>query len=177
MSLIITESPDDYPLAPQGLWPCVIIDSVNLGELQTPWGLKHKVSLVFELEEEDENGKRYILGKRYTASLNEKANLRKDLERFRGKKFTVDELSEGVDLEELVGLSCQILIVHNETDERTYANVDSILPPPQVGKGQDRYHAIEPSGEYTRVVERPDYKPPEEFAKEVNQQKEEEVVG
>ncbi len=63
------------------------MDVVDLGELNTPFGRKHKLSIVWELKEKDEQGSHYIVGKRYTWSLNEKSNLRKDLERWRGAKF------------------------------------------------------------------------------------------
>lgn len=84
---------------------------------------------MFETQLLDEEGKPYILVKRYTWSLHEKSNLRKDLERFKNQKFTLAELSEGVDLEEYIGMSCNILIVHNEVEDgKVYANIESVLP-------------------------------------------------
>ncbi len=163
MSLIIKEDPSEYPLCPDGLHGAVIVDAVDLGKQESPWGAKHKLSLVFETQLQDEEGNPYILAKRYTWSLHEKSSLRKDLERLLGKKFTSDELLAGVDLEELIDRSCQILVVHNETEDRTYANIESILPY-KSASGQVVKNAIKSSGNYQRVIERPDYKTPEEFA-------------
>lgn len=163
MSLIIKEDPSEYPLCPDGLHAAVLVDVVDLGKQESPWGAKHKLSLVFETQLLDEEGNHYILAKRYTWSLHEKSSLRKDLERLLGKKFTSDELLAGVDLEVLIGMSCQILIVHNETEDRTYANIESILPY-KTSSGQVAKNAIKSSGNYQRVIERPDYKTPEEFA-------------
>ncbi|MEX1014328.1 MAG: hypothetical protein WDZ80_04175 [Candidatus Paceibacterota bacterium] len=162
--LIIREDPSLYPTPDEGLHSAVLVDAVNLGALETPWGQKEKVSLIFELETTDEEtGKRFIVGKRFTRSLNEKSSLRKFLEKWRGSKYTADELQQGVNLESLVGQNATLFIVKNETDERTYANIESILP--YKGKNGE---VVLPSGEYTRVIERPDYKEPEEYAETVN---------
>ena len=167
--LLIREDPSLYPTAEEGLHPAICTDAVDLGQLETPWGPKHKVSLIFELETEDDNGKRFIVGKRFTKSLNEKAALRKFLEKWRGIKYTPAELQEGVDLENLIGMSATLFIVHNETEERTYANIESILPYKNKHGDIDHF-ALQPSGEYTRVIERPDYKEPEEYAEAMNGQ-------
>lgn len=150
MSLVITESKNDYEVAPEGLQPAVVVDAVDLGMVETPWGEKHKCLLTFELTAEDSEGRRHVVSKRYTVSLNEQANLRKDLEQWRGARYTSDELAEGVNLENLIGLAAMLNIQHNETEKRTYANIESILPPPE----EKGYFGIEPSGEYTRVKDR-----------------------
>lgn len=166
MSLIIKEEKPDYPLAPEGLQDAVLVDVVDLGELDTPWGAKHKLSLVWELEDTDEENQHYIVVKRYTWSLNEKSNLRKDLERWRGSKFSKDELESGVDMEAFLGLNATLFIAHNETDEKTYANIETILPRKKGDKVV--FYDLKPSGNYTRVIQRDNYKEPEEYAEAVN---------
>tara|TARA_Y100001935_G_scaffold93147_1_gene77434 strand:+ start:50803 stop:51309 length:507 start_codon:yes stop_codon:yes gene_type:complete len=164
MPLIVKEEPQDFPLCPEGLFAAVLVDAVDLGEQESKFGTKHKLSLCFETQQHDEDGKPFILVKRYTWSLHEKSNLRKDLERFRGQKFTQSELSEGVDLETYIGLSCNILVVHNEVEDgKVYANIESVLPY-KSAKGKIAYFELNESGTYQRVIERPDYKKPEEFA-------------
>ena len=66
-----------------------------------------------------------VIGKTYTASLGEKANLRKDLQAWRGRTFTPDEL-KGFDISKLLGVGAMISITHTEKNGRTYANVASI---------------------------------------------------
>ncbi len=162
--LIITEDPSQYPIPDEGLHHGVCVDAISLGQIETPWGAKEKISLMFELESTDENGKRFIVGKRFTRSLNEKATLRKFLEKWKGSKYTPQDLQEGINLEEYVGMSATLFIVWNETEERTYANIESILPYKAPDTGEISYYGLKPNGEYTRVCERPDYKTPEEFA-------------
>jgi len=163
MSLIIKEDPSEYPLCPDGLHAAVLVDAVDLGKQESPWGAKHKLSLVFETQTLDEEGKPFILAKRYNWSLHEKSNLRKDLERFRGLKFTLEELTEGVDLEAYIGMSCQVLVVHNETEDRVFANIESVLPYKNA-RGEVAYFELKPSSSYQRVIDRADYNNPEEFA-------------
>lgn len=167
-SLIIKEEKPDYPLAPDGLQDAVLVDVVDLGELDTPWGRKSKISLVFELEDTDHEGKHFIVTKRYTKSMNIKSNLRSDLERWRGSKFSKDELTEGINMEAMIGLNATLFISHNESEEhgKTFANIETILPRKKNNKVV--FYDLKPSGDYTRVVERDNYKEPEEYAEMMN---------
>ena len=165
--LIIKEDPSQYPVPDETLHNAVLVDAVALGKIDTPWGPKEKVSLIFELETEDENGKQFIVGKRFTKSLNEKSSLRKFLEKWRAKTYTTEELQKGINLEDLIGLNATILIVHHEKEDRTYANVESILPHKN-SRGKPAPVEQKPSGEYVRVIERDGYLKPEEYAESVN---------
>lgn len=66
-----------------------------------------------------------VVGKTYTASLGEKANLRKDLQAWRGKPFSSDELA-GFDVSKLLAVPATITITHTEKNGRTYTNVASV---------------------------------------------------
>jgi len=98
----------------------------------------HQVVIVWELPEVrgefERDGKKVDLpraiSQKYTVSLHEKANLRKALESWRGKKFTEEEL-KGFDLKKLLGVPCQIQVLHNVKDGKTYANVGAIIKAPQ----------------------------------------------
>lgn len=92
----------------------------------------HKVLIGWEIEEKiptgEYAGKRFCIYKKYTLSLNAKANLLKDLVSWRNKPFT-DEEKAGFDLERLVGVNCQISVIHNAgKNGNVYANISSILP-------------------------------------------------
>jgi len=98
----------------------------------------HKIIINWELPEVrgefDRDGKKINLpraiSKRYTLSLHKKADLRKDLESWRGKKFTEDELNKGFDLKKLLGVPCQIQVLHNKVEDKIYANVSAIIKAP-----------------------------------------------
>ena len=73
--------------------------------------------------------------KDYTLSLNEKANLRKDLEGWRGVAFKQEELEDGFDIEKLIGVPCLVNVIHKVSKTgNTYAFVAGISP---VIKGMD----------------------------------------
>ncbi len=80
----------------------------------------HKVQIGWELSnlkdtytDKDGNEQDYIpvIFKDYTDSLNEKANLRKDLVGWRGKDFTVGEL-KGFEMKSILGTACLLNIIH-----------------------------------------------------------------
>jgi hypothetical protein len=120
-----------YAQAPEGLHAACCCDIVNLGVVAGAYGAKHKVRIVWQLDARDDaSGRRYDVARVYTLSLHERAALRKDLESWRGRKFTDRELDAGFDLEKLVGVPAQIQVVQTLSDDGSlYANVSIVLPP------------------------------------------------
>lgn len=129
MPIIAREPESKFTPAPEGLHQAVCVDVVDLGLVETQWGQKPKVEIRWQLDVVNEDTqKRFDIRARYTLSLSEKANLRKQLETWRGRKFSHEEL-QGFDLEKLVGVNCQLQVIHNLTDEgKVYANVQAIVP-------------------------------------------------
>jgi len=147
---IIAREPEgkNFTPAPEGIHVACCCDVVDLGLADHGFGEKHYVEIRFQLEDEDETGKRFLVRRRYTLSLSEKATLRKDLETWRGKKFTKDELA-GFDLERLIGVAAQVQVVHRVSDQgKTFANVTAVIP---TGKGQQNPSIVD----YTRQAARP----------------------
>ena len=58
--------------------------------------------------------------------MSEKANLRKDLEGWRGKSFTESEL-EGFDLEKLIGSNCMLNIVYNKKGKAKISGISKLM--------------------------------------------------
>ena len=121
----------------------VLVDITELKKRMTQYGEKEEFRLVFETEVMDEeNDRRYCIWSRgYTASLNEKAALRKDLKKLMGRDLTPAELDE-FDLEALIGHGVKLIIQHEHKDDRTYANISFMAP--------DKDKALKPSGKYIR---------------------------
>ena len=128
MSLILSHNPDQYSLCPEGLHKAQITSIEPLNEVETQFGIKDMISIVVQTEITDEEGKPYTLATRFNKSLHEKASLRITLERLNGRKFTPEQLHEGIDLEAFLGRRCNILVVHNPTGDRVYANIDVFMP-------------------------------------------------
>jgi hypothetical protein len=128
----------EYKLVPQGTHQAVCNTVVDLGkqntEFQGQGKVQHKVYIRWELPTErltwtDRDGVEregpMSIGKTYTLSLHEKAALRGDLEAWRGRAFTADEL-KGFDVAALLGKACQLTVVHAERAGKVYANVQSL---------------------------------------------------
>ena len=128
--MIVKDTGGDFVPAPQGLHRAVCCDVIDLGVIQTKFGAKEKCRIVWQIEDRQEDGKPYLVSNMYTPSLAEKANLRKHLETWRGRPFTPEE-RRGFDLEVLVGVNCQLQIIHNTKDGSTYANVAAVVPAPK----------------------------------------------
>ena len=108
MPLIATAPKNtDYSPIEAGTYLARCVQVIDLGTqtIEYMGELKQyrKVRLAFETPTEtkifkEENGEQpYMLSKEYTLSLGDKANLRADIESWRGKTFTQEEL-EGFDL-------------------------------------------------------------------------------
>jgi len=100
--------------------------------------IKHQIYVRWELtdepldwEDRDTGEKKtgfMSVGKFYTVSLHEKANLRRDLESWRGLKFT-EEQAKGFDVAKLLGAACMLNIVDNVgADGNTRSKVSAIAP-------------------------------------------------
>ncbi|OWQ95764.1 hypothetical protein CDQ92_13360 [Sphingopyxis bauzanensis] len=120
---------------------------VDLGKQRTSYqgeeSVKHQIYLRWQIPAErvewkdgDGNQKEgpAVIGKTYTLSLGEKANLRKDLQAWRGKSFTEEEL-RGFDVAKLLGVPATLTVTHTEKNGRTYTNVASLGGIP---KGMDK---------------------------------------
>ena len=116
--------------APEGVHQAVCVDVIDKGMQPNQFkngALQHKIDIAWQIGELRDDGKRFVVYKRYTLSLNEKATLRHDLESWRGKKFTREE-EMGFDVETVIGVNGLINVQHNTKGEKTYANVVSIMP-------------------------------------------------
>lgn len=151
MGLIVKDS-GDFQIAPAGQHRAVCVDVVDLGNVVVEWAGKkktqHKCRLVWEIEERMADGRSFVVGRRFTASLGEKAALRAFLEMWRGKPFTADELA-GFDTETLIGIGAIVQIVHEKKGDKTYDNINVIMKPM---KGTAH---LAPTGKYVRVKDRP----------------------
>jgi hypothetical protein len=71
------------------------------------------------------------ISKKYTLSLGERAHLRKDLETWRNRLFTPEELQGGFDLQKLLAVPCQLQVLHNIVNGKIYTNITTVIPPPK----------------------------------------------
>lgn len=133
MSLIAENKGGEFEMIPEGTYIARCYRVVDLGtQLNEKFHTSsHKVMVSWEFPTElMEDGRPFAISKWYTLSLHEKANLRKDLEAWRGRKFAGDE-AQSFDVSKLLGVPCYINVIHNTTGENVYANVSSIMALPE----------------------------------------------
>jgi len=149
MPIYARKKESEFSPAPEGLWPAVCVDVVDLGIVQSQFGPQVKIQIRWQLEERDpKTNRRFLIVQSYTPSLHEKSKLRPLLESWRGKKFSKEELQQ-FDIEKLLGANCQLQIIHNIKEEgQVYANVQAAVPP---AKNAPK---LRPE-DYVRVVDRP----------------------
>lgn len=124
----------DFELIPEATYIATSYILVDLGTHEYEYmgnsGTRPQVYIGWELNDTDSQGRPFTIGKYYTASLGKKANLRKDLEAWRGRAFTEAEL-EGFHLKNILGKSCSIGIIHKEVGENKKARISSIQALPK----------------------------------------------
>lgn len=139
----------DFKPAPAGTHVAICNLVADMGVQPTAkYAPRHQVYVRWELPNEiatwkDAAGKEQtgpmMIGQKYTMSLSEKANLRADLESWRGRVFTEAEL-RGFDIKNILGKPCMLGIAHNVTPQKTYATISAVMgltkgvtvPPPSV---------------------------------------------
>lgn len=121
----------DFKQAPEGTYGARCIRIVDIGtqhgEYQGVPNSRRQVVITWEIDEEMEPGKPFITSKFYTASIGDKAGLRKDLMTWRGRDFTPEELA-GFELKNLLDKTCLINMV---TNGKGKVGVGSVVPLPK----------------------------------------------
>lgn len=139
MSFIISEGEGQiqFTPCPEGTYPSKCVQLIDMGTQTTEFnGQKktaRKVILGFEILDDEvlrSDGSRFIVSKRFTASLYEHAALRGFLQSWRGRAFTAQEL-KAFDISTLVGIPCLLGVVHEHKQEKTYTNISSVIRLPK----------------------------------------------
>lgn len=128
----------DFKPCPAGNHIAVCNLIADLGYQPSSFGDKHQVYIRFEIPAErieyTKDGKSatgpVVIGQKFTASMHEKASLRKQLEGWRGRKFT-DEEAEAFDVSAILGKGCMLNVIHNVKEGKLYANISSISALPK----------------------------------------------
>lgn len=123
-----------------GTYAARLYQIIHIGNIETEWQgetkIVNKIRFTFELPTElkvfkEENGEQpFVLSQEFTLSLGEKANLRKFIDNWTGKKMTDDD-AKGLDIESLIGKEGLINAVQTEKNGKTYTNIGGISPLPK----------------------------------------------
>lgn len=112
----------EFEQPPVGTHVARCIKVIDIGtqrsEYQGQANIRRQCIVAWELPSElltrgDFAGKPFLVSRFYTCSLSEKANLRKDLENWRGRAFTEQELA-GFEAKNIIGKPCMLSLTAND---------------------------------------------------------------
>ena len=137
--------PKEYEICPAGTFFARCWQIVDMGTQKTEYqgvpSLKRLVQIGWEIPTElMQDGRPFSVFRSYTWSMSEKANFRKDLESWRGKKFVDEDFNpqspKRFDIRKLLGVGATLSIIHTESKDgtRTYANIKSVSGLPKGGE-------------------------------------------
>jgi hypothetical protein len=146
MSFYVEDKGGDFERCPSGMHLARCYRIIDLGTQKSEYmgqvKYLHKVMLGWEIHGSNDageplkmkDGRPFAIFKNYTLSWSEKANLRLDLQSWRGKQFSQEEMRR-FDLKTILGVWCMLNIIDRVgTDGKTYTNVNGITPVPSVIK-------------------------------------------
>lgn len=146
MSFIVEDTGGNFERCPAGMHLGRCYRIVDLGTQKSEYmgqvKYLHKIMVGWEIHGTDDAGKPikmkdgrpFAIFKNYTFSWSEKANLRLDLQSWRGKAFTQEEMRK-FDLKNVLGAWCMLNVIERAGQNgKTYANVDNISPVPAMIK-------------------------------------------
>lgn len=147
MSFIVEDKGGAFERCPPGMHLARCYRIIDLGTQKTEYmgqtKYLHKIMIGWEIHGMKDDGTQmrmtdgrpFAIFKNYTLSWAEKANLRLDLQSWRGKPFTQEEMRR-FDLKNVLGAWCMLNIIERpaKTGNNIYSNVDGVTPVPAMIK-------------------------------------------
>ena len=137
MSMIVkSEGNSEIKQLEPGVYTGIASAIIDLGIQENSMFAKkqRKVMIVWNIVGEtvkiNDEEKPRVISKEYTMSLSEKSTLRRDLQAWRGKPFTTEELN-GFDLANILNVPCQIQINQEDKNGKTYTIIAGIMSIPK----------------------------------------------
>lgn len=143
----------DFQQPPVGTHVARCVKMIDIGTQKSDYqgqaNIRRQCILGFELPTElmtegEYRGKPFVVSRFYTASLSEKANLRKDLENWRGRAFTEQELA-GFASKNILGKPCMLALTENDKNKVRITGIMALprgtTVPPQIN--QTVYFSLE----------------------------------
>jgi len=162
MSFIIenTSSSGEFRQVPAGLHLARCYRIVDIGTQRTEYDgvekLQRRLSLFWELHGKDDDGESLVtekgeplaIFKNYTRSWHEKSSLRIDLQSWRNKPFTDEEMDK-FDISNILGTWCMVTVIQRPgKNGKMYSNVGSISPVPSIIKQAGLPDGVNPLKEF-----------------------------
>ena len=138
----------NFKPCPEYTGPAVCVDATPTKTVQTKFGPKEKFRFVFEIGETKDDGTPWcVWSAPFTPSYHENSALRPFLRKWMGRELSPEEV-EKFDVDELVGRTAHITVIHEHSEGEVYANIALITPDKSA-------QPLKPSGKFVRMKDRP----------------------
>jgi hypothetical protein len=140
MSFFVEDSGGSFERCPSGMHLARCYRIIDLGTQKSEYmgqvKYLHKISIGWEIHGTNNNGKPlrmkdnrpFAIFKNYTLSWSEKANLRLDLQSWRGKPFSEEEMRR-FDLDNVLDAWCMLNVIERTgQDGKMYTNINGVTP-------------------------------------------------
>ena len=154
MSFIVEDNGGNFERCPQGMHLARCYRIIDLGTQKSEYmgqvKYLHKLMVGWEIHGMNDDGtpikmkdgRPFAIFKNYTLSWSEKANLRLDLQSWRGRAFTREEMRR-FDLKNVLGAWCMLNVIERSGQNgNTYSNVDGVTPVPAMIKQNGLPNAV-----------------------------------
>lgn len=137
MSIIAKSTGDVIERLADGVYTAICVGLVDVGEQYSEMYNKssRQVRIIWQIcgetyknSEGQDVSRSY--SKQYTLSLGERSKLRKDLEAWRGKTFSEDELN-GFDMINVLNKPCQLQLMNKEKNGKPFTDIVAIMALPK----------------------------------------------
>lgn len=146
MSFFVEDRGGNFERCPPGMHLARCYRIIDLGTQKSEYmgqvKYLHKIMLGWEIHGTNDSGvplkmndgRPFAIFKNYTLSWSDKANLRLDLQSWRGKPFTQEEMRR-FDLKNILGAWCMLNVIERPgNDGKIYTNVNGVTPVPAMIK-------------------------------------------
>jgi len=113
-----------YEIPPEGPVRATLVEVQDKGLVSTGWGSKPKVLFVWDTELLTKDGEPIKVFERLTNTLHLQGRLSPRIRSLTGE---IPDPEEDYDLSSLEGTKATLVIVHNVTEEGTYANIAAVI--------------------------------------------------
>jgi hypothetical protein len=157
MSFYVEDKGGNFERCPSGLHLARCYRIIDLGTQQSEYKGQvkhlHKIMIGWEIHGTNEEGqplrmkddRPFAIFKNYTFSWSDKSNLRLDLQSWRGKPFSQEEMRK-FDLKNILGAWCMLNAIEREGQNGyTYTNVNGVTPVPALIKQNGLPQGINPT--------------------------------
>ena len=145
--IIVEDKGGNFERCPAGMHLARCYRIIDLGTQKSEYmgqvKYQHKIMIGWEIHGMNDDGTTIIMQdgrpfsifKNYTLSWSDKANLRLDLQSWRGKPFTQEEMRR-FDLKNVLGAFCMLNVIDRPSADgsKTYSNVNGVTPVPAMIK-------------------------------------------